>query len=152
DFSPTNPTEIVIGDLLGNVRVWDVGATARLQERVFLQGHQSDAGAVAYAPDGQRDAPVGTIANTLADVDKNNALTIWDLATIAEVCALGGRGARVNTLAFSPDGTLLASGSGAMGGGGAPDNPVRLRDITNGQPVATLDGHAYPVRSVVFSP
>ena len=151
DFSSANPTEVVIGDLLGNVRVWDVGATARLQERVFLQGHQSDVGAVAYAPDGQRIASVGSIANTLADVDKNNAIIVWDLATIAQVYALGGHSARVNTLAFSPDGSLLASGSGAMIST-TPDNTVRLWDMTNGQPLATLEGHAAPVRDVVFSP
>ena len=50
----------------------------------------------------------------------------------------------VDSVAFSPDGKLLASGSG--------DKTVRLWDAKTGEPIQTLTGHTEEVTSVVFSP
>ncbi len=51
----------------------------------------------------------------------------------------------VTSVAFSPDGTRIASGS--------DDNTVRLWDADTGQPVGQpLTGHTDAVRSVAFSP
>jgi WD40 repeat protein len=50
----------------------------------------------------------------------------------------------VNSVAFSPDGKRLASGS--------DDNPVRLWDLTTGRESARLEGHTNGVSSVAFSP
>ena len=50
----------------------------------------------------------------------------------------------VNSVAFSPDGRLLASGS--------HDKTVRLWDTATGALQQTLEGHSDWVRSVAFSP
>jgi WD40 repeat protein len=50
----------------------------------------------------------------------------------------------VRSVAFSPDGQLLASAS--------DDETVRLWDPATGQHERTLTGHVGPVRSVAFSP
>jgi WD40 repeat protein len=49
-------------------------------------------------------------------------------------------------MAFSPDGTLLASGSGFV------DWTVRLWDVATGEVVRTLERHTGNVSSVAFSP
>ena len=50
----------------------------------------------------------------------------------------------VNSVAFSPDGLTLASGSG--------DETIKLWDVVTGEVKATLEGHEGYVWSVAFSP
>jgi WD40 repeat protein len=50
----------------------------------------------------------------------------------------------VRSMAFSPDGKMLASGSF--------DQTVCLWDVQSGQVIRTLTGHGHRVRSVAFSP
>jgi WD40 repeat protein len=50
----------------------------------------------------------------------------------------------VNSVAFSPDGKQVVSGS--------YDKTVRLWDALAGAPLQTLEGHSGSVNSVAFSP
>lgn len=66
------------------------------------------------------------------------------VATGQEPVTLGTHGGAVNSVAFSPDGMLVASGS--------DDRLVKLWDVQTGELRATLAGHAAGVLSVAFSP
>ena len=56
---------------------------------------------------------------------------------------LEGRRVWVRSIAFSPDGTLLALGDGKA---------VKLYEAYSGQLLRTIEGHAFDVTSVAFSP
>ena len=57
---------------------------------------------------------------------------------------LSGHTSDINSVSFSPDGKLLASGS--------DDETIRLWDVSTGQTLHTLDEHESYVNSVSFSP
>ncbi|MEU0484160.1 hypothetical protein ABZ260_33885, partial [Streptosporangium sp. NPDC006013] len=60
------------------------------------------------------------------------------------VATLTGHTGWVESVAFSPDGETLATGSG--------DNTVRLWDVAGHNTIATLTGHTDEVYEVAFSP
>lgn len=53
----------------------------------------------------------------------------------------------IRSVAFSPDGSILAAAGGNNG-----DFSVHLWDVASGQPLGTLDGHTGIIWAVVFSP
>jgi WD40 repeat protein len=141
---------LLTGDANGGVHLWDLRPDAPLLEATFLQGHSADTSAVAY--DGSVFASVGETAFTTALVERTNAILLWNAATVSQQNVLSGHRARVNTLAFSPDGTLLASGSGTIDPDAASDNTIRIWEVATGAQRFALEGHTAPVRSVAFSP
>jgi len=62
----------------------------------------------------------------------------------SEIATLKGHSDSVNSIAFSPDGSLLASGS--------DDTTIKLWDVKSHSEIATLKGHSNSVNSIAFSP
>ena len=84
-------------------------------------------------------ASIGLILAPLAVVHASASPT-----ELHPVATLEGHADWVRSVSFSPDGTLLASGS--------KDNTIRLWDVSSGQLKAILEGHAGWINSVSFSP
>ena len=111
-----------------DITQWELpeGAKARLGKGLI-------SGEIAYSPDGTRLAVAGGIG-----------IWLYDTATHQEVALLTGHTGGVWSVAFSPDGSTLASGSS--------DNTVRIWNTQTGAHIRTLTGHAGWVFSVAFSP
>jgi WD40 repeat protein len=167
-------------------RLWDSSSGAELSEMI---GGTFAIPAIAFAPDGDSiaivnggvirlrdtvstrfvrtiagETPFFTIAfspdgRLLASGDVANTIQLWDLRaqtspaieirqSLQTLTGHAGRIGRPEALvwqvAFSPDGSLLASAGG--------DETVRVWEVASGRLLATLTGHTQAVTSVAFSP
>jgi WD40 repeat protein len=80
----------------------------------------------------------------LSRLDQPGEVRIWNIADGRELQRLQGHARYVSSVAFSPDGRLLASGGG--------DNIVKVWDISTDKELLALRGHTEEIRSVAFSP
>ena len=122
-----------------DIRFWNV---ATRQENAILTGGSKVVSAVSFSSDGRTLASAQPTTNSLADFSR---VLLWDVATGKIQGRLRGEHtARVNSVSFSPDGKLLASGS--------VDNTIRLWNLKTKKVKRTLKGHSGGVHSVRFSP
>ena len=94
---------------------------------------------VIFSPDG----------NLLASSGGYNdySVYLWDVNTGLLKVKLEGHTDTVDSIAFSPNGRMLASCCEGFG-----DNSIKLWHVVTGQLIATLEGHTGGVFSVAFSP
>ena len=85
-----------------------------------------------YSPDG-----------TLLAIASSIGIWLYDTVTLREVALLTGHTGSVNSIAFSPDGRTIASGSS--------DSTVRMWDGVTGRHKRTLKEHVGSVNSIAYS-
>ncbi len=150
-FSPDGG-RVASGSWDHTIKVWD----ARMgREQLTLRGHTSRVNSVAFSPDGKRlvsgssdnvsatfppDGGPAVLVPSVAD----NTIKIWDAQTGREDLTLRGHKGVVNSVAFSPDGRRVVSGSS--------DKTIRVWDARTGREVLTLQGHDISVDCVTYSP
>jgi WD40 repeat protein len=125
------------------LQVWDVAAGKEICRLSREQGWNLHGG-VAFSPDGRL---LATGAATLRDPgvkSDGGGARVWEVATGRELRQLGPDPAGTWAVAFSPDGKLLATGSGF--------GPVRLWDVATGRPAGSCRGYCSNVASLAFSP
>ena len=127
-FTPDWKMVFAIDDL-GRVLVWEV-ATAKVLHRLQGPPPPLSSGVIS-----RRYLALGGV--------QESAVRLYDLETGRESQLTGHKG-RVRGLAFSPDGTMLASAS--------LDGTIRLWNTANSEALATLPGHMEEASDVAFSP
>ena len=131
------------------VKVWELpqrgkkkgqgqpGAPGEITLRYTLRGHSGIVTGVAFSSDHR----------TLASASWDNTVKLWDLRaprgeSLKEIRSISLT-RRVSSIAFSPDGQLLAIGQ---------DNGIALYDPASGKPVHPFKRTPAPVPSVAFHP
>ena len=120
------------------IRCWLLDAEA---EPPPLAGHKDEAWAVAFAPNGE-------LLASGSDDDDPQTIKLWDPKSGGLIRGWHGGHGTTASLAFSPDGRILASAHLVN-----TDN-VRLWDVATGKPLAALRGHTGKARArtVAFHP
>ena len=132
-FSPDGNT-LAVGSSIGTW-LYDV-TTSR--ELALLTGHRDTVRSVIFSSDGTKLVSIGGL------LDKT--IKLWTLPA-GENLATFTNTELIEAVALSPDGTLIAAGSGNRGPGS-----ITLWDIATKRNIATFQGDMHGVLSLAFSP
>ena len=128
-----------------SIRLWDISAGKHLSA---LRGHKKPVKVLAFSPDGK----------TLASAGMGGTVRLWNPDTGEQVRSLVQLGladtdqefpaftkqtAWIDALAFSPDGSTLASGD--------HHGTVRLWRVDDSKLLSTIKAHTYLIKAVAFS-
>jgi WD40 repeat protein len=138
-----SPNLLASGSADGTIKLWDW----RSGRNLATMAGQSD----AVIPLSFRPG-----ASEFASTSSDDTIRLWDVVgdstahvpsssslRARERMSLRGHSADVLSLAFSPDGSRLASGSS--------DRTIRIWDAETGQHLTTLHGHTYLVNTIAFT-
>jgi len=120
------------------VKIWDTVTGLELQtfEETFLDVRRGP-DLIALSPDGQRLVWASW-----------RGLWLWDAVTGTKLFGFKGHGGDLQSVAFSPDGKRLVSGSESWGDW---KRTIRIWDTMSGKELLSLDGRG-DVLSLTFSP
>ena len=140
-FSPD--VNILAGGSFETVQLWNV---VKGELKLTLQGHTGDVHSVAFSPDGKLLASGCDVEYIGEDHSLGyKGIRLWDAETGEQKQTLKGEMGDIYSVAFSPDGSMLASGEGWA------DYAIRLWDVVTGEQKLTFKGHTGNVNSVAFS-
>jgi WD40 repeat protein len=125
----------------GTVRIWDPSDGREIRQlpaTCDLGSSTTSTNMLAFHADGRWLAVCSNPSDRTT-----GEVRVFDATTGALVFALRGHTSKVVAVAFSPDGTRIATGSF--------DLTVKLWETETGQEVCTLRGHTAGVLSVAFS-
>ncbi|BAY24226.1 protein kinase [Calothrix sp. NIES-2100] len=139
------------------VKLWDVNTGKEIST---LSGHKLQVNSVAFSPIPPSPPLERGVGGILASASCDRTIRLWkilndEVKTETEktefknrpdctlLGILSGHAWAVLTVAFSPDGKILATGS--------DDNTIKLWEVNTGQVITTLSGHSWSVVAVTFT-
>ena len=141
-FSPDGQI-LASGSWDKTIKLWDVNTGTEI---CTMTGHQLQVNSVAFSPQGQ----------LLASASYDRTIRLWQIPALESshkefqnrscyslLGTLSDHAWAVLTVAFSPDGKILATGS--------DDNTIKLWEVNTGQLICTLVGHSWSVVAVAFT-
>jgi WD40 repeat protein len=137
-FSPDGKTLAAGG--WPDITLWDV-ATGKV--KATLKGHTAFVRCVAFSPDGKTLASGADSKTVSFSLAADTTIKLWDVGTGKERATLKGHTAPVYSVAFSPDGKTLTSGSW--------DKTIRLWEAATGKEKKALKQSDH-VTALAFSP
>ena len=136
-WSPTEPI-LASAHTDGYVRLWDVDSGTLIREIE----HGDIVNSIAFSPDGQILASATGLVPFHGE-ETVNSIQLWDVKTGSQLLFIPNDTGAVFSVAFSPDGKLIASGG--------YDTTIAIWDAQTGEKIASLEGHEGSVYSVSFS-
>lgn len=140
-FSPDG--SILASDKDNTIQLWDATTGQEVEMKklfwVDIAGHfTADINSIAFSPDGRMIA---------GGIHERGTICLWDAATGEQLRAIREDAANplhwINTVAFSVDSKIFASGS--------EDGTLHLRDVENGKKLRTLTENTENIFSIAFS-
>lgn len=133
-----NDRQFVVGAADGTVSLIDYRTNATLQQ---VQAHTAPVTSVAVGVN------AATFITYIATASAEGQIRLWDVDAsdfaLRQIAELTGHTSAVTALTFSNRTDLLISGG--------EDGSVRLWNVSDGTPLATLGGHTAPVVNVAIS-
>ncbi|NJN86132.1 MAG: hypothetical protein HC881_07200 [Leptolyngbyaceae cyanobacterium SL_7_1] len=126
------------GSYDGTVRLWNATQGTCLS---VLAAHRDWIWAIALSPDG----------HTLASASQDATVKLWQIET-GECSQILNHPHPVRAVSFSPNGRLLASGSGIGSLSDCDNHTIRLWNYHSGDCLKVLSGHTSWISAVAFSP
>jgi WD40 repeat protein/tRNA A-37 threonylcarbamoyl transferase component Bud32 len=123
------------------VQIWDLAIG---QEKASLRGHAETVHALAFSQGGR----------LLGSASQDGTVLLWGAPANPRKAVLkvtDAKDVNVAAVAFSPDGTLLATGCMMTTFEPYSDHNVKLWDTATGQEKARFKGHTHGVTSLTFS-
>jgi WD40 repeat protein len=138
-FAPDGRT-LVSSSKDGTIKVWDVQTGEQLYT---LAKYQLQINSIAFSPNG-RELVIASGEYLFSFRFRGYPIRFWDTQTGRTSQVLKGDDGSARSVAFSPDGRMIASAS--------QDGSVRIWDAQSQQALLTLRGHSQEAVAVVFSP
>ena len=146
-LASAGPVEFNILITEGRVYLWDVNTG----ERIAILRYNGAVNSVAFSPDGQILAGAGSVKINDWPTTTEGRVYLWDVNTGERIATLEGGLVRALSVAFSPDGQILASAGSVKINSFTREGRVYLWDVNTGERIAILR-HNREVNSVVFFP
>jgi WD40 repeat protein len=132
------------------LRLWDAASGQLLRT---INAHSHNINSVVFSPDGRYLAS-GSYDPRHLGIPYDDTIKVWNVATGKQLGILEGQPDGINSVAFSPDGRLLA--------GGSDNGKIMLWEVATGKQLRTIRGRPSfhigsraiysNVESVAFSP